>query len=119
MLPVTDSIMAIADADYFDWPVLPETPSSLNVAITGTTTKLTWEVHSGDPTGVIVERQLDEAGGAKGKWAQVAKLAANATAYSDSTLKKGQYVGYRVRAFNDAGQSAYSNIARGTVPAKP
>src|SRR5579872_6281405 len=118
-VPVTDGIMAIADADYFDWPVLPETPSSLNVAITGTTAKLSWEVHGGGPTGVIVERQLDEANGTKGKWAQVAKLAANATAYSDSTLKKGQTVGYRVRAFNDAGQSAYSNIARAGIPAKP
>ena len=32
-LPVKDSIMAVADADYFDWPVLPEAPSSLNISI--------------------------------------------------------------------------------------
>ena len=33
-LPVTDSIMAITDSDYFDWAVLPEAPSSLNAALT-------------------------------------------------------------------------------------
>lgn len=114
-IPVTDGIMAIADADYFDWPVLPEAPSSLNVSTAGTTAKLTWEVHGGDPTGVLVERQLEEANGTKGKWTQVAKLAANATEYSDSNLKKGERPAYRVRAVNAAGQSAYSNIARPSV----
>ena len=114
-LPVTDGIMAIADADYFDWPVLPETPSSLNVSTSGTAAKLTWEVHGGDPTGVLVERQVEQANGTKGKWTQVAKLAANATEYSDSTLKKGERPAYRVRAVNDSGQSAYSNIARPAV----
>jgi hypothetical protein len=114
-LPVTDGIMAIADADYFDWPVLPETPSSLNVSLAGTTAKLTWELHGGDPTGILIERQVEEANGAQAKWTQVAKLAANATEYSDSTLKKGQRAAYRVRAVNDAGQSAYSNIERGSA----
>ncbi len=117
-LPVTDGIMAVADADYFDWKVLPETPSSLNAAMNGVTAKLTWEVHGGDPTGILIERQVEEANGMTGKWNQIAKLAANATEYTDSTLKKGQRAAYRVRALNDAGQSAYSNIAR-VAPAKP
>jgi hypothetical protein len=115
-VPVTDGIMAIADADYFDWPVLPEAPSSLNVSVAGTTAKLTWEVHGGDPTGIVIERKIEEANSAKGKWTQVAKLAASATEYSDSTLKKGQRTAYRVRAINDAGQSGYSNIARESLP---
>jgi len=114
-LPVTDGIMAIADADYFDWPVLPETPSSLNATMSGATANLTWEVHGGDPTGILIERQVEGTNGTKTKWTQVAKLAANATAYSDSTLKKGESAAYRVRALNDAGQSAYSNIARSVV----
>jgi hypothetical protein len=114
-LPVTDGIMAITDADYFDWPVLPETPSSLNVAIAGTTAKLSWEVHGGDSTGILIERQIEGVNGAKAKWTQVAKLAANATEYSDSTLKKGERAAYRVRAVNNAGQSAYSNIERASA----
>ena len=117
-LPVTDSIMAIADSDYFDWPILPEAPSSLDVAIAGTTAKLTWEVHGGDPTGVIVERQIEESAGAKGKWEELKKLPTSAREFSDSSLKRGQHVGYRVHAVSDAGQSAYSNIARVAVAAK-
>jgi hypothetical protein len=39
--------------------------------------------------------------------------------YSDSGLKKGEHIAYRVRAINGDGESAYSNIARGVVPAKP
>jgi hypothetical protein len=117
-VPVTDSIMAIADADYFDWPVLPEAPSSLDVMVAGTVAKLTWEVHGGDPTGLIVERQIEETTSAKSKWEELKKLPASAKEYSDSSLKRGQHVGYRVRAVNDAGQSAYSNIARAPVAAK-
>jgi len=33
MAPVKDSILAVTDESYFDWPVLPEAPSSLNVSL--------------------------------------------------------------------------------------
>jgi hypothetical protein len=106
-VPVKDSIMAVTDEDYFDWPVLPEAPSSLRASANTNGAKLAWEVHGGDPNAIIVERQI-----AAGAWSQVAKLAANATEYSDNSLKKGQAAGYRVRANNANGSSAYSNIAR-------
>ena len=118
-LPVKDSIMAVTDESYFDWPVLPETPSSLNISIAGNSAKLSWEVHGGDPTGIVVERSIDDGDGAKTSWSRVSKLPANATEYSDAGLKKGEHVAYRVRAVNAAGESAYSNIARGVVSAKP
>jgi hypothetical protein len=111
-LPVTDSIMAIADENYFDWPVLPEAPSSLNVSISGNAAKLTWQVHGDDSMGLIVERQIGSSGQGRGRWARLAKLPGAATEYSDLGLKRGQAVAYRVRAANAAGESAYSNIAR-------
>jgi hypothetical protein len=110
-LPVTDSIMAVADADYFDWPVLPETPSSLNVAMSGTTAKLSWEVHGGDPTGIVVERREDVTAG-RGSWQRIGQLPTSTTQFVDSQVKKGQSVSYRVRAINSNGESGYSNIAR-------
>jgi len=111
-LPVTDSIMAIADENYFDWPVLPEAPSSLNASISGNAAKLTWQVHGDDSIGLIVERQIGSSGQGRARWDRLTKLAGTATEYSDPGLKRGQAVAYRVRAANARGESAYSNIAR-------
>jgi hypothetical protein len=118
-LPVKDSIMAVADENYFDWPVLPEAPSSLNVSVAGNAVKLDWQNHGGGPTGIVVERRIEGADGAKGTWSRIAKLPSSASEYSDSSLKKGERFAYRVRAINGDGESAYSNIARGAYPGKP
>jgi hypothetical protein len=118
-LPVKDSIMVVTDENYFDWPVLPEAPSSLNLSIAGNSAKLSWEVHGGNPTGIVVECKVDEGDSAKASWSRVAKLSSTARSYTDSGLKKGQRVAYRVRAFNADGDSAYSNIVRGALLIKP
>ena len=111
--------MAVTDESYFDWPVLPEAPSSLNLAVTGTTAKLDWQVHGGSPSGIVVERRISQSDSAKDSWSRIAKLPATATEYSDSGLRKGERFSYRVRAVNSDGESAYSNIVRGTLEAKP
>ena len=59
-------------------------------------------------TGVAVERRS----GNRGAWERVAKLAADAKSYRDAGAPSGQTLCYRVRALNEAGESAYSNIAR-------
>jgi hypothetical protein len=118
-LPVKDSILAVTDESYFDWPVLPEAPSSLNLAVTGNTAKLDWQVHGGGPTGIVVERRIEEGESAKTSWSRIAKLPATTTEYSDSSHKKGERFAYRVRAINGDGESAYSNIVRGALPSKP
>jgi hypothetical protein len=104
--------MAIADAAYFDWPVLPEAPSSLSIAVVGNSAKLSWEVHGGNPMNVVVERKNESDRGTKETWTRIAKLPNTATEYSDSSLKKGDRFAYRVRAVNSDGESAYSNIVR-------
>jgi hypothetical protein len=117
-LPVKDSILAVADESYFDWPVLPEAPSSLNLSFTGDSAKLMWEVHGGNPAVIVVERKID-GNGAGGTWNRIAKLGATMTSYLDSNVEPGKHVAYRVRAVNAGGESAYSNVVRGVVPAKP
>jgi hypothetical protein len=107
-VPVRDSILAIADETYFDWTVLPEAPSSLKVSASAGAAYLKWEVHGGDPTNIIVERRI----GDRGNWEKISVLPATATEFSDARVKTGEEVSYRVRARNDAGESAYSNIAR-------
>jgi hypothetical protein len=113
ILPVTDSIQAIADADYFDWPVLPEAPSSLNGTVADNTVKLSWQVHGSDPQHIVVERREDPAEG-RGSWQRIAELTASATDFADRP-KKCRPVSYRVHAVNADGESASSNIVR--VPA--
>jgi len=115
-LPLKDSVMAIVDESYFDWPLLPEAPSSLTVALRGNSAKLSWSLHGGEPKGVVVERRVERLAGDGSRWERIAKLENTATEYTDSGVAKGRQAAYRVRAYNDAGESAYSNIAGGTVP---
>ncbi len=111
-LPIRDTIHAVADESYFDWPVLPEAPSSLTAgpayAESGEQVELAWEVHGGSPAKIIVER----CAGKHGQWARIATLPAKETSHTDTSAPKGAPLSYRVRAANDAGESAYSNIAR-------
>jgi hypothetical protein len=112
MLPVKDSIVALADESYFDWPVLPEAPSSLKVNLTDDSARLTWDVHGGNATAVIVERKVS--GGKPSQWERVTILPVTAKEYTDAGLKEAHSVAYRVRTTNSNGSSAYSNIVRVT-----
>ncbi len=116
-LPVKDGVMAITDESYFDWPVLPEAPSSLSVSLTGNSPKLKWDLHDGDPKGAVVERRIGKSGSGS-QWERITKLENIATEYTDSGMASGESAAYRVRAYNDAGESAYSNIVHVTVPGK-
>jgi hypothetical protein len=103
-LPLRDSILAITDANYFDWPVLPEAPSGL---IAGPSGELHWEIHGSNPSKVAIERRI----GNTGRWERIATLSASAQ-FNDTARPRGADVCYRVRAINEAGESAYSNIVR-------
>ena len=98
-LPLRDSVLAVADGSYFDWPVLPEAPSGL----VAQGTSLKWELHGARRS--AVERRI----GNSGRWERIATL--EGASFND-TKAPGGLVCYRVRAINDAGESAFSNIAR-------
>ncbi len=105
-LPVRDSVLAIADEDYFDWPVLPEAPNSLTATTGGNSVSLRWEAPGGEAAKVIVERR-----GGSGGWSRLFTQPVSSRAYEDRSAPSGT-VSYRVRASNSAGESAYSNIVR-------
>jgi hypothetical protein len=106
-LPVRDSVLAITDANYFDWPVLPEAPSSLAAAETGGAVRLRWQMQGGDISNSVVERHA-----ADGKpWIRIVTLPGAASEYLDRAAPAGE-VAYRVRAANGNGESAYSNVVR-------
>jgi hypothetical protein len=104
-VPVRDSVMAIADASYFDWNVLPEAPSSLRAQRGTEGVKLTWAVHGGNPTQTAVERRMGD-----GSWQRIKTLPATTAEFTDSQSGRGALVSYRLRALNDVGESAYSNV---------
>ena len=117
-LPLKDGVMAIADESYFDWAVLPETPSSLSATLSGPSVRLKWDLHGGDPKGTVIERRVGKLPGNESQWKQIAKLENNATEYTDLDVAEGQGAAYRVRTYNDAGESAYSNIMHVMIPGK-
>jgi len=66
-------------------------------------------------TGYTVERATLPGG----PWAQIASGGSNLTAYADSGLTASSTFFYRVRATNDSGVSAYSNVATANTSNAP
>lgn len=72
---------------------------------------LSWIDNSTNESGFKIERS--EA--APGSWAEITQTSANISSYADLGLNAGTVYYYRVRAFNPAGDSAYSNEAHATA----
>ncbi|MCI0411018.1 MAG: fibronectin type III domain-containing protein, partial [Acidobacteria bacterium] len=66
---------------------------------------LSWTDNSGNEDGFKIERETGQAG----TFAQINTVGANVLSYTDSGLAEGTEYCYRVRAFNGAGDSAYTN----------
>ncbi len=105
-LPVRDGILAISDATYFNWPVLPEAPSGLTAQRSGVNIALHWDLHAGAATNILIERRTGT-----GQWTKLPQQSAGVQ-FSDADVPAGSVISYRVRAINKAGQSAYSNVVR-------
>jgi hypothetical protein len=73
---------------------------------------LSWSDNADNEDGFNIERR----NGASGIFAEIATVGADAEFFTDSGLTQGATYCYRVRAFNGAGDSAYSNEACGTAP---
>jgi fibronectin type 3 domain-containing protein len=96
-------------------PVAPTAPSGLVAAARSPTSAiLSWHDNSGNESGFLIERS---ANGGK-SWSQIVQVGANVTSYVDGGLNSRKTYLYRVRAFNGGGNSAYSNVATITMPAK-
>ena len=108
-IPVRDSVLAIADLSYFDWPVLPQAPSALRGTRSAGAVRLQWDLHDEESrvANVAIERRV----GNDGPWQRIATQAAG-TQFADRSSPSGALVCYRVRALNDKGESAYSNVVR-------
>ncbi|HEX8169920.1 MAG TPA: fibronectin type III domain-containing protein [Thermoanaerobaculia bacterium] len=94
----------------------PAAPSSLGaVAQSATRVDLVWADNSSNEEGFIVERCL---GASCADFAEIARLGANVKMFSNTDVAANTTYRYRVRAWNAAAMSAYSNIVKIKTPAK-
>jgi Divergent InlB B-repeat domain len=73
--------------------------------------QLAWSDNSNNEDGFRIERKT----GTSGTWAEIVTVGINATSFTDSGLTDGATYCYRLRAFNSAGNSAYSPEGCATV----
>ena len=73
---------------------------------------LTWTDNSAGENGYLVERSTD--GGTT--WTQIASIGADSNSYADTSVTTGNTYKYRVKAYNDAGNSGLSNVATVLTP---
>jgi len=88
----------------------PAAPSNLTAtAVSSTQINLSWTDNANNESGVRIESCQ---GPNCTDFVQIADIAvANTTSYSNTGLSRNTRYRYRVRAYNSAGNSAYSNIA--------
>lgn len=67
---------------------------------------LRWSDNSSNETGFKIERALGS-----GSFSQIATTGRNTTQYTDTTVASNRTYRFRVRAYNSAGNSGYSNTA--------
>jgi predicted phage tail protein len=91
--------------------VKPKAPSTLTAsAVSASQINLSWRDTSNNESGFRIERRIGT-----GTWSQIATTGPNVTSFASTGLKSRTTYGYRVRAFNGIGTSAYSNTASATT----
>ncbi len=105
---------ATASATTLAAPTLPAAPAGLTAkAMTKNVINLAWTDSSDNETGFLIERCK---GSTCTSFTQVASVGSTMKTYVNSGLAGGTTYRYRIRAYNAAGKSAYSNIASATTP---
>lgn len=93
----------------------PAAPTDLQGSATSyDRVQLSWRDNSSNETGFTVQRAVNGGG-----FVDRASLAAGTTSFADTGLSGGTTYSYRVRAWNSAGNSEFSNAVTLVTPAAP
>jgi hypothetical protein len=96
-------------------PLPPEAPEITDSAGSGDDITIFWESFDETVTGFIVQRSFDES-----PFVSIAQLPADEYSYNDTDLEEGyEVVSYRVAAFNEGGQSDFSEPWSVSSPLSP
>jgi len=107
----TDTAMTQAAA-----ATAPSAPTNLNAtAASSTQVNLSWTDNANNETGFRIER----APGGTTSFVEIGTVGANVTSYQNTGLTASTNYGYRVRAYNTAGNSGYSNTDTAMTQAPP
>ncbi|MBN1672562.1 MAG: fibronectin type III domain-containing protein [Kiritimatiellae bacterium] len=98
----------------FTVPALPAAPGNLSATAAGPIRiTLVWDDNSNNETGFKIDRRQS----GTTPWVRIAAPGANATAHADTGLSPATHYYYQVKAYNAAGDSAYSAPAWATTSA--
>jgi hypothetical protein len=104
-------------------PTAPNPPTNLTAgAASSSQINLAWTDNSDNEDGFRLERCTGTVifcDTNPANFGQIAELPANSNSYNDTGLSASSTFSYRVRAFNGAGNSSYSNTAEATTNAEP
>jgi hypothetical protein len=93
-------------------PSIPVPPNNLTAtSISVSQINISWADNSGNEEGFKIERKT----GSGGTWAQIATVTSNITTYPNTGLLDSTVYYYRVRSYNVAGNSNYTNEAYATT----
>jgi uncharacterized lipoprotein YddW (UPF0748 family) len=103
------------EVDACTLPAIPQAPTGLAaVSVTQTQVVLTWEDNSDNETGFRIQRD-----GGSG-FSTIGEVSADTTSFTDDGLEPDSLVRYRVCAFNESGESPYSEeLEVRTLPNPP
>ena len=104
------SIKVTASTGSQPAPSGPFAPTNLAVNVSGSTANLQWTDNASNELGFYIERGVKRKG--KVNFSRIAIVTKDTTQFADAIngLASGNYQ-YRVSAYNDEGESAYSNTA--------
>jgi hypothetical protein len=97
-------------------PPPPSIPSGLQLdGFTFSQADISWTDNSNNEDGFYIERSLSSTNG----FIQIGTVPTDITEYVDTTVSHSTTYYYRVRAFNNAGSSQYSNTINVDIPLAP
>ena len=91
---------------------IPNAPSNLQAIVISTSQiNLSWHDNSNNETGFKIEQRT----GTSGSFTQIGTVGQNVRSFQNTGLNENTTYCYRIRAYNSAGNSGYSNTASATT----